>query len=122
MDVDAKATSTNSVMDQLRSDYESCSIGKDPIRCSQLALQLGRKYRQVGQDANAQKFLQAAVGHAKYARLAQFEVDALGELGLLEKSRGNVSGATDFLQQAVDRASAARLQTKWTDELEQLKK
>lgn len=122
VDVDAKATSTNSVMDQLRSDYESCAIGKDPIRCSQLALQLGRKYRQVGQDANAQRYLQAAVGHAKSARLAQFEVDALGELGLLAKSRGNTQEASDLLQQAIDRAAAAHLQTKWNAELDQLKK
>jgi hypothetical protein len=121
VDVDAKATATNSVVDQLRADYESCAIGKDPVRCSQLALQLGRKYRQVGQGADAQKFLQAAVEHARTARLAQFEVDALGELGILAKSRSNLLEARGFFERAVERATSARLTTtKWQTELEQL--
>jgi hypothetical protein len=121
VDVDAKATATNSVVDQLRADYESCAIGKDPVRCSQLALQLGRKYRQVGQGTEAQRFLQAAVENARAARLAQFEVDALGELGLLAKSRSNLSEARGFFERAVERATSARLTTtKWQTELEQL--
>jgi len=121
VDVDAKATTTNSVMDQLRADYESCAVGKDPIRCSQLALQLGRKYRQVGQGADAVKYLQAAVDNARTARLAQFETDALGELGLLSASRGNYSEARGFFQRAIDRAASAKLPTmKWQAELERL--
>lgn len=121
VDVDAKTTTTNSVMEQLRADYESCAVGKDPIRCSQLALQLGRKYRQVGQGADAVKYLQAAVDNARTARLAQFETDALGELGLLAKSRSNYADARGFFQRAVDRATSAKLSpAKWQAELEQL--
>jgi hypothetical protein len=121
VDVDAKATTTNSVVEQLRADFESCAVGKDPVRCSQLALQLGRKYRQVGQGADAQKFLQAAVDNARTARLAQFEVDALGELGLLAKSRSNLSEARGFFERAVERATSARLSTtKWQTELDQV--
>lgn len=121
VDVDAKTTTTNSVMEQLRADYESCAVGKDPIRCSQLALQLGRKYRQVGQGADAVKYLQAAVDNARTARLAQFETDALGELGLLAKSRSNYAEARGFFQRAVDRATSAKLSpAKWQAELEQL--
>lgn len=121
VDVDAKTTTTNSVMDQLRADYESCAVGKDPVRCSQLALQLGRKYRQVGQGADALKYLQAAVDNARTARLAQFETDALGELGLLAKSRSNYSEARGFFQRAIDRATSAKLSpSKWQFELEQL--
>jgi hypothetical protein len=121
VDVDAKTTTTNSVMDQLRADYESCAVGKDPVRCSQLALQLGRKYRQVGQGADALKYLQAAVDNARTARLAQFETDALGELGLLAKSRSNYSEARGFFQRAIDRATSAKLSpSKWQSELEQL--
>jgi hypothetical protein len=121
VDVDAKATTTNSVVEQLRSDYESCAAGKDPVRCSQLALQLGRKYRQIGQGADAQKFLLAAVENARTARLVQFEVDALGELGLLAKSRSNLSEARSFFERAVERATSARLATtKWQSELDQL--
>ena len=121
VDVDAKATTTNSVMDQLRADYESCAVGKDPVRCSQLALQLGRKYRQVGQRADALKYLQAAVDNARTARLAQFETDALGELGLLAKSRSDYSEARDLFQRAIDRATTAKLSpSKWQTELEQL--
>jgi len=121
VDVDAKATATNSVVDQLRADYESCAIGKDPVRCSQLALQLGRKYRQVGQGADAQQFLQAAVEHARTARLAQFEVDALGELGFLAKSRSDLSDARGFFERAIERAASAKLTTtKWQAELDQL--
>lgn len=121
VDVDAKATTTNSVMDQLRADYESCAIGKDPVRCSQLALQLGRKYRQVGQGAEAQRYLQAAVDNARSARLAQFEIDGLGELGLLAKSRGNVADAKSFFERAVERAGSARLTApRWQNELDLL--
>ena len=121
VDVDAKTTTTNSVMDQLRADYESCAVGKDPVRCSQLALQLGRKYRQVGQGADALKYLQAAVDNARTARLAQFETDALGELGLLAKSRSNYSEARGFFQRAIDRATSAKLSpSTWQSELEQL--
>jgi hypothetical protein len=121
VDVDAKATTTNTVMDQLRADYESCAIGKDPVRCSQLALQLGRKYRQIGQGADAQRYLQAAVDNARSARLAQFEIDGLGELGLLAKSRGNVADAKSYFERAVERAGSARLTApRWQNELEQI--
>jgi len=121
VDVDAKATTTNSVVEQLRADYESCAIGKDPIRCSQLALQLGRRYRQNGQGADAQKYLQAAFDNARSARLAQFEVDALGELGLLSKSRGNAAEAKDFFTRAIERATSAQISpSKWQSEIEKL--
>lgn len=121
VDVDAKATTTNTVMDQLRADYESCAIGKDPVRCSQLALQLGRKYRQIGQGADAQRYLQAAVDNARSARLAQFEIDALGELGLLAKSRGNVAEAKSLFERALERAVGARLTApRWQNELDQI--
>lgn len=121
VDVDAKATTTNSVLDQLRADYESCALGKDPVRCSQLALQLGRKYRQVGQGAEAQRYLQAAVDNARSARLAQFEIDALGELGLLAKSRGNLADAKNYFERAIERAGSARLTSpRWQNELDQL--
>jgi tetratricopeptide (TPR) repeat protein len=123
VDVDAKTTSTNSVVDQLRSEYESCANGKDPVRCSQLALQLGRKYRQLGQAAEATTFLQTAVDNARTARLAQFEIDALGELGLLSQSQGNPVTAKRFYSQAVERATSAHLSgAKWQAELDRMPK
>jgi hypothetical protein len=121
VDVSVKATPTNSALDQLRTDYESCSTTNDRVRCAQIALQIGRRLRQTQRASEAELFLTAAVGHARSTRLAQFEVDALGELGLIAVERGDVPQATSYFQKAIERGQSARVTTTaWSTALEKL--
>lgn len=121
VDVSVKATPTNSALDQLRADYETCSSANDRVRCAQIALQIGRKLRQTQRSSEAETYLTAAVTHARAARLAQFEVDALGELGLVLAERGDVQQAAVYLQKAIDRGQSARIvTTTWSTALENL--
>ncbi len=121
VDVSVKATPTNSALDQLRADYESCSATNDRVRCAQIALQIGRTLRQTQRSSEAETYLTSAVNNARTARLAQFEVDALGELGLLMAERGEVQQAVVYLQKAIDRGQGARIvTTRWSTALENL--
>lgn len=121
VDVSVKATPTNSALDQLRADYESCSATNDRVRCAQIALQIGRTLRQTQRSSEAETYLTSAVNNARTARLAQFEVDALGELGLLMAERGEVQQAVLYLQKAIDRGQGARIvTTRWSTALENL--
>lgn len=121
VDVNVKATPTNSAVDQLRADYETCSSANDRVRCAQIALQIGRRLRQTQRSAEAEQFLTAAIGHARATRLAQFEVDALGELGLIAVERGDVAQATSYFQKAIERGQSARITTTaWSAALEKL--
>jgi len=121
VDVSVNATPTNSALDQLRTDYESCSTTNDRVRCAQIALQIGRRLRQTQRASEAELFLTAAVGHARSTRLAQFEVDALGELGLIAVERGDVPQATSYFQKAIERGQSARVTTTaWSTALEKL--
>lgn len=121
VDVSVKATPTNSALDQLRADYETCSTTNDRVRCAQIALQIGRRLRQTQRATEAEQFLAAAVGHARATRLAQFEVDALGELGLIAAERGDVPQATSYFQKAIERGQSARVTTTaWSTALEKL--
>jgi hypothetical protein len=121
VDVSVKATPTNSALDQLRADYETCSTTNDRVRCAQIALQIGRKLRQTQRSSEAETYLTSAVNHARAARLTQFEVDALGELGLVMAERGDVQQAAVYLQKAIDRGQSARIvTTTWSTALENL--
>lgn len=121
VDVSVKATPTSSAVDQLRADYETCSTANDRVRCAQIALQIGRKLRQTQRSSEAETYLTSAVAHARAARLAQFEVDALGELGLVMAERGDVQQAASYFQKAIDRGQSARIvTTTWSTALENL--
>ena len=121
VDVSVKASPTNSALDQLRADYETCSTTNDRVRCAQIALQIGRRLRQTQRASEAEQFLTAAVGHARATRLAQFEVDALAELGLIAAERGDVPQATSYFQKAIERGQSARVTTTaWSTALEKL--
>ncbi|MFM8771446.1 MAG: hypothetical protein ACKOE4_05415 [Candidatus Kapaibacterium sp.] len=121
VDVSVKATPTSSAVDQLRADYETCSTANDRVRCAQIALQIGRKLRQTQRSSEAETYLTSAVTHARAARLTQFEVDALGELGLLMVERGDVQQAASYFQKAIDRGQSARIvTTTWSTALENL--
>ncbi|MBU3678742.1 MAG: tetratricopeptide repeat protein [Candidatus Kapabacteria bacterium] len=121
VDVSLKATPTSSAVDQLRADYETCSTANDRVRCAQIALQIGRKLRQTQRSSEAETYLTSAIAHARAARLAQFEVDALGELGLVMAERGDVQQAASYFQKAIDRGQSARIvTTAWSTALENL--
>ncbi len=121
VDVSVKATPTSSAVDQLRADYETCSTANDRVRCAQIALQIGRKLRQTQRSSEAETYLTSAISHARAARLAQFEVDALGELGLVMAERGDVQQAATYFQKAIDRGLSARIvTTSWSTALENL--
>lgn len=121
VDVSIKTTPSSSALDQLRADYETCSSANDRVRCAQIALQIGRKLRQTQRSSEAETYLTAAVTHARAARLAQFEVDALGELGLVLAERGDVQQAAEYFQKAIERGQSARISTAaWSTALENL--
>jgi hypothetical protein len=121
VDVNVKVSATNSALDQLRADYETCSTTNDRVRCAQIALQIGRTLRQTQRSGEAETYLAAAVNHARAARLAQFEVDALGELGLVYAERGDGQQAAAYFQKAIDRGQSTSVTTTtWSTALEKL--
>jgi tetratricopeptide (TPR) repeat protein len=74
-------------------------------QCAQIARTLGSKLRTMGVYDESKKYLQQSLSIARSMHLVQYEVSALGELGLLARDRGNTQEARMLLQDAVTRAA-----------------
>jgi len=91
------------------------------MECALIARTLGAKLRTGGSFDESRVYLQQSLDIARSMHLVQYEVGALGELGLLARDRGNTAEARTLLQQAitkaasVDAASAAQYEKALTD-------
>lgn len=102
----AEANSPSSTLMSLENDYARCTEGGRSIQCAQIALQIGQVYQQKGNTAKAVEFFNAAYDHAKKSRIVQYQVKALGALGLVAADVNNNSEARRYLNDAIELAKA----------------
>lgn len=122
-EINAQITEATAVIVSLKADYEKCLESNDKVRCAQIALSLGRQLRKEEKNAEARKYLLAAVHHARTLKLAVFEMDAHGELGMLAKSEGDDQRAATSFRKAVEIGqSSNKSSSKWNTELENLER
>ncbi|MCX6140533.1 MAG: tetratricopeptide repeat protein [Candidatus Kapabacteria bacterium] len=108
---------------QLKAEYEKCKGSNEHVRCAQLALQIGIKLRKDEQGTEARHYLEAAVTHARALKLAEYEMDANGELGLLAKSEGDEQRAASAFRRAVEIGQNNQKNAgRWNSELENLER
>lgn len=102
----AEANSPSSTLMSLENDYARCAEGGRSVQCAQIALQIGQVYQQKGNTAKALEFFNAAYDHAKKTRIVQYQVKALGALGLVAAEANNHSEARRYLNEAIELAKA----------------
>jgi hypothetical protein len=96
----------SSVIASLRTDLDRCMAKNDRMECALIARTLGTKLRKSGSFDESRVYLQQSLDIARSMHLVQYEVGALGELGLLARDRGNTAEARMLLQQAVTKAAS----------------
>ena len=75
------------------------------MRCTQLALNIGSQYRKQGEYQMATTYFNEALASARSLRVVQYEVEALGNIGLLNLDRGSTTAAATYLRSAIERAN-----------------
>ncbi|MBC8124672.1 MAG: hypothetical protein H7X70_02960 [Candidatus Kapabacteria bacterium] len=122
-EMSVQITEATRVIVSLKADYEKCLESNDKVRCAQLALSLGSHLRKEEKNAEARKYLLAAVDHARTLKLAAFEMDAHGELGMLAKSEGDEQRAATSFRRAVEIGqSNNKNSSRWNSEIEKLER
>ncbi len=111
--VSLDAISPASTLENLKKDYNAAISADNDVQGAQIALEIGRHLssRMKNYD-ESERYLRLALTHARGVRVPQYEVDALGELGLLAKERGNMTEAAGLLKQAVSTGNASGIGTK----------
>jgi hypothetical protein len=107
-----------STITKLKKDLDVCRSSGDQIRCIQIALQIGRTYRERRLTDEAMDYLMLAQREAQQARIVQYEIEAFGEMGLLMRTVGRSSDANDHFKSAVELGSKNGLDVqKWSSEI-----
>ncbi|CAN5420356.1 hypothetical protein BH10BAC6_BH10BAC6_06440 [soil metagenome] len=96
----------SSVIASLRKDLDRCMAQNNRMECALIARTLGAKLRSGGSFDESRVYLQQSLDIARSMHLVQYEVGALGELGLLARDRGNTAEARTLLQQAITKAAS----------------
>lgn len=104
----AEANSPNSALIALEQDYAQCIVQHRSIQCAQIALQIADQYKLRSSIEKAREFYQAALTHARDARIVQYQVQALGALGMIARD-SNLQAAQQYLSEAITLAKAAGL-------------
>lgn len=121
--ISAETNSPDPALEQILADYEKCKSSSDHIRCSQIALVLGRSMRDNARYGAARQYFEAALTHARALRLAEYEMNAYGELGILARLEGNSTSAIEAFKRAIEVGlSQQRNVARWTSELESLER
>lgn len=122
-EMNVQITEATRAIVSLKADYEKCLESNDKVRCAQLALSLGSQLRKEEKNAEARKYLMAAVDHARTLKLAAFEMDAHGELGMLAKSEGDEQRAATSFRRAVEIGqNNNKNSSRWNSEIEKLER
>lgn len=123
VELNANTTEPDPVTKQIIAEYEKCKGSNDQVRCAQLALQIGIKLRKDDHSTEARQYLEAAIGHARQLKLAEFEMDANGELGLLARTEGDEQRAAAAFRRAIEIGEGHKKNTsRWSSALEELGK
>ncbi|MBP7094443.1 MAG: hypothetical protein KBB72_10390 [Candidatus Kapabacteria bacterium] len=123
VELNANTSEPDPVTKQIIAEYEKCKGSNDQVRCAQLALQIGIKLRKDDHGTEARQYLEAAIGHARQLKLAEFEMDANGELGLLASTEGDEQRAAAAFRRAIEIGDAQKKNTsRWSSALEDLGK
>lgn len=101
----AYASASTPMVDRLLAQYASCKQQNDNMRCTQLALNIGAQYRKHGEYQMAMTYFNEALASARTLRVVQYEVEALGAIGMVNLDRGNTTAATTYLRSAIERAN-----------------
>lgn len=102
-----------SALENLKKDYNTALSADNDVQGAQIALEIGRHLS--GKMKNydeSERYLRLALTHARNVRVPEYEMDALGELGLLARMRGDMTEAAGLLKQAVAIGNASGLNTK----------
>lgn len=123
IDLNAQKTDPSSVTKNLIAEYEQCSRANDPVRCAQVALNLGRQLRTEGNNGEARVYLDRALTHARTMKLAEYEMKAYGELGLVAVAEGDGARASAAFTRAIEIGQTRNADvSRWVRELEALPK
>lgn len=107
-----------STISKLKKDLDVCRSSGDQIRCIQIALQIGRTYRERKLTDESMEYLTLAQREAQQAHIIQYEIDAFGEMGLLMRAAGKTSDANDHFKSAVELGSKNGLDVqRWSSEI-----
>jgi tetratricopeptide (TPR) repeat protein len=101
-------------------DLSACEQRGDHMSCAQLAIQIGRVYRDQGDIAESMSYLNKALRHAQQSRIATHEIEAFGELTSMKA--GNTTEARQYLTSAVELGEQAKVDvSKWETRLNALR-
>lgn len=103
--VNANASVQDAVLNKLIKQFNDCQASNDNTRCAQFAISIGSKFRQNRNYTEAADYYTKALNAARAMKIVQYEVDALGGLGLLSRDQGNTSDARERLRTAIERGS-----------------
>ena len=118
---DLTTQSSEQALQGLLKDLKACRASGDHMRCSQIALNVGRTYRLRGSMDDAEENLTIALTEAKTAKLVQFEVEANGELGLVAQLHGDAQEARSRFNRAIELGTKNGIATdKWSKALQGL--
>lgn len=111
-------TSNESTIAKLKKDLDACRASNDHVRCTQIALQIGRTYRERRLTDEAMSYLTMAQLEARQAHIIQYEIDAYGEIGLLMRDAGRKVDANENFRIAVDLGTKNGIDVqRWTSEI-----
>jgi hypothetical protein len=106
---------------KLISEYEACRNSNDMTRCIQLGISIGDKARKEHLYGMGEQYLQDALDAATQKHIVEYQVRALGNLGLLARDKGEVGVAKDMLTKAVTLGQQNNLDVyRWSDHLNAL--
>lgn len=121
--VDMTTKNSDRALEALVKDLQACRASGDHVRCSQIALNVGRAYRMRGSINDAEENFTLALSEAQIARLVQFEIEANGELGVTAQQQGRHSDAKERFSQAVALGQRNGIPTeKWAKALREIEK
>lgn len=103
--MNAYTKSTDGVLVKLEKEFEVCRANRNRTRCAQLAVLIGAKHRSLKNYDDAQRYYNEALSIARSMHIVQYEVEALGGLGMVSLDLGNSQEARSFLRNAIESAA-----------------
>lgn len=121
MSAPAKENKNQQLIAQYKLSYQNAVDAKDSFKAADFAKKLGVLYFSEEEAETARQYFGYAFSAAQNAGLTDFEGEAHGELGRLEKKAGNVAAAKEHLAKAVQMLNSINAPAdKWQKELDGL--
>lgn len=97
----ANQQNTNNYIESYRKQFEQFLQDGNRAQAAITAKTIGVLHRQSGNTTEAQHFLLLALKLSREVHLVEYEAEALGELGLTAKAKGNADEARTYLRSCV---------------------